>query len=42
MGWMISIVMLCIGSWGGNDILVITSGLFAIAGAISMSSTKSE
>lgn len=34
MGWLISIVMLIMASRHGNDILMITSGLFAIAGAI--------
>jgi hypothetical protein len=34
MGWLISIVMLFIASIHGNDTLMVTSGLFAIAGAI--------
>ena len=34
MGWLISVAMLVIGCFGHNDILVETSGLFAIAGAI--------
>ena len=34
MGWLISIIMLVIGCFKGNDILVITSGLFAISGSI--------
>ena len=35
MGWIISVAMLLIGSFSGNDILVITSGLYAIAGSLS-------
>ena len=35
MAWMISVAMLLVGSFSGNDILVITSGLYAIAGCIS-------
>lgn len=35
MGWLISVVMLLFGCMNGNETLVITSGLFAIAGSIS-------
>ena len=34
MGWMISIVMLMIGCKYNNNVLIIASGLFAIAGSI--------
>ena len=34
MGWLIGIIMLVIGCFEGNDILVLTSGLYAIAGAV--------
>ena len=34
MGWIISIAMLIIGCAHGNDTLLITSGLFGIAGSI--------
>lgn len=34
MGWLISIIMLIAGCYSGNEILVITSGLYAIAGTI--------
>ena len=34
MAWIISIMMLVYGCIKGNDILVITSGLYAIAGCI--------
>lgn len=34
MGWLFSICMLLIGCFGHNNILVITSGLYAIAGAV--------
>lgn len=35
MEWLISVAMLIMGCFSGNEILVITSGLFAIAGSIS-------
>lgn len=35
MGWIVCIAMLLIGCFNANDILVVTSGLFAISGAIS-------
>lgn len=34
IGWLISIVMLFTGCTHGNNVLVIASGLFAIAGSI--------
>ena len=34
MGWLISITMLIDGCFSGNEVLVFTSGLFAIAGSI--------
>lgn len=34
MGWLISIIMLLFGCWNDNEILVVTSGLYAIAGSI--------
>lgn len=34
IGWLISIVMLFTGCVHGNNVLVIASGLFAIAGSI--------
>ncbi len=40
MGWLISIVMLFIGCFHGNETLLITSGLFGISGAISEVATK--
>ena len=35
MAWMISVSMLLVGCIKGNDILMVTSGLYAIAGCIS-------
>ncbi len=34
MGWLTSIVMLFVAAITGNEVLMITSGLFAIAGSI--------
>jgi hypothetical protein len=40
MGWLFSICMLLIGCFSGNNILVVTSGLFAIAGAIGVAGSN--
>lgn len=34
MGWLFAVVMLYFGCRTGNDIFIIASGLYAIAGAI--------
>ena len=34
MGWIAAIILLAVGLAGKNDILIVTSGLFAIAGSI--------
>lgn len=34
MGWITAITLLAVGLAGENDILIVTSGLFAIAGSI--------
>ena len=40
MGWLYCIAMLLIGCFNDNNILVITSGLFAIAGAIAFAGSN--
>lgn len=42
MGWLISIAFLIVGSFTGNDCLIVTSGLFAIAGSIAFASHRGE
>lgn len=35
MGWLIAIPMFIAGCWMGNDTVIITSAIFAVAGSIS-------
>lgn len=42
MGWLISLIMLVAGCFKGNDILVVTSGLFAIAGSVEFLSNRKK
>lgn len=42
MGWLIAIILFVVGCFNDNETLVLTSGLYAIAGSIGLYSADKE